>query len=481
MKIVLRTRTVFNINMERLAWVVMVLTLLMPATCLAGGRQQQLLEEPPDVNANLGDEVVLPCLVRDRAGPLQWTRNGFGLGLDTSLPGFPRYSLTPEMALKIEGITAADAGEYQCQVGAGPGDNPPLRSRSATLSVQVPPGPPKIFTSDGRALTDDDGGGGPTPTVEVTAGGTAVLECESEGGRPAANLAWTDAETGNGNVGYITTRTVRTSDNKVKTVSSLRLTANRRLHNRTLACSAANVASKGQPSVSRVRLDVKFAPELRGAGRLQENDAVVLHCQAEANPPPTRFGWYENGRPIAGESGEFLHIGRVTRGMHNTVIGCDASNAAGGAAERAVATLNVRYGPRMVAQPGPLATGRQGDRVELACQAESNPPPRYVWRRLGDAETGVDQAVGYSSRLELVVSRVTAGLYVCEAIVEGFEPARSATTRVAVLSRPRLLDGAGGEGGEVVGQLGGDAELVCRVKSVAKATNITWDYKGKQC
>lgn len=37
--------------------------------------------------------MILSCTVQDKAGPLQWTRNGFGLGEERDLPGYPRYSM----------------------------------------------------------------------------------------------------------------------------------------------------------------------------------------------------------------------------------------------------------------------------------------------------------------------------------------------------------------------------------------------------
>ena len=36
-------------------------------------------------------QVYLPCVVGNMTGPLQWTRDGFGLGTRRTLPGFPRF------------------------------------------------------------------------------------------------------------------------------------------------------------------------------------------------------------------------------------------------------------------------------------------------------------------------------------------------------------------------------------------------------
>merc|ERR1712106_459687 len=69
-----------------------------------------------------GDKVILPCKVENKAGPLQWTRDGFGLGTSRSLPGFPRLSMGGEdlrrdWDLVIEEVQVEDEAEYECQVG----------------------------------------------------------------------------------------------------------------------------------------------------------------------------------------------------------------------------------------------------------------------------------------------------------------------------------------------------------------------------
>ena len=38
-----------------------------------------------------GETRVLPCKVVNRLGPLQWTKDGFGLGITWELNGFGRY------------------------------------------------------------------------------------------------------------------------------------------------------------------------------------------------------------------------------------------------------------------------------------------------------------------------------------------------------------------------------------------------------
>ena len=83
------------------------------------------MKEPSNVSATLGDIVRLPCLVKNRTGDCQWTKDGFGLGTDPDLSGFFRYYLdmsqNDSCDLIVDPIQPEDEGVYQCQVGAVPG------------------------------------------------------------------------------------------------------------------------------------------------------------------------------------------------------------------------------------------------------------------------------------------------------------------------------------------------------------------------
>lgn len=54
---------------------------------------QKFAIEPADRTAIVGKPAVLPCRVLNKVGTLQWTRDGFGLGSDRELKGFPRYTM----------------------------------------------------------------------------------------------------------------------------------------------------------------------------------------------------------------------------------------------------------------------------------------------------------------------------------------------------------------------------------------------------
>ena len=67
-----------------------------------------------------------------------------------------------------------DDARFQCQIGAANGIKP-IRSRYATLTVLVPPDPPKLM---------------PTGDLMKTVEGRQVeLRCESRGGKPASEVS----------------------------------------------------------------------------------------------------------------------------------------------------------------------------------------------------------------------------------------------------------------------------------------------------
>lgn len=62
-------------------------------------------------------------------GAVQWSKNGFVLGFDPDIPGYPRYSMIVDERrgvynLRIRETHLEDEGEYQCQVGPAPFNNP---------------------------------------------------------------------------------------------------------------------------------------------------------------------------------------------------------------------------------------------------------------------------------------------------------------------------------------------------------------------
>lgn len=54
---------------------------------------QRFAIEPMDQTAVIGSRVTFPCRVVDQKGPVQWTKDDFGLGAVRNLTGFERYTM----------------------------------------------------------------------------------------------------------------------------------------------------------------------------------------------------------------------------------------------------------------------------------------------------------------------------------------------------------------------------------------------------
>ena len=122
-------------------------------------------------------QITLPCVVQHKKGLLQWTKDGFGLGVARELPGYPRYRMTGEeekgnWSLEISPVTSNDDGVYQCQVSSH-GQDAAIRSPEARLTVMSPPGPPVILQG---------------AELEISEGEQAELVCLSQGARPAGEV-----------------------------------------------------------------------------------------------------------------------------------------------------------------------------------------------------------------------------------------------------------------------------------------------------
>ncbi|XP_017461985.1 PREDICTED: irregular chiasm C-roughest protein-like, partial [Rhagoletis zephyria] len=115
------------------------------------------------------------------------TRDGFGLGTDPRLEGFPNYSMmqneaTGDYSLKISSVTLEDDASFQCQIGALD-TVPGIRSQTARITVQVAPSEPVIVTGD--FVNANPSARKSQQVLLTTAGTTVELTCEAHGGRPA--------------------------------------------------------------------------------------------------------------------------------------------------------------------------------------------------------------------------------------------------------------------------------------------------------
>ncbi|CAB4064723.1 unnamed protein product [Lepeophtheirus salmonis] len=101
-------------------------------------QQQYFRVRPRNIEVSQGGTGIIPCEVGNRAGRVQWTRDGLTLGYDRSIPGIPRYEIlgvenSGQFSLQITNVTLVDDADFECQVGPA-SYNKPIRA-SSVLSV----------------------------------------------------------------------------------------------------------------------------------------------------------------------------------------------------------------------------------------------------------------------------------------------------------------------------------------------------------
>ncbi|XP_022247777.1 irregular chiasm C-roughest protein-like [Limulus polyphemus] len=276
--------------------------------------KQTFIREPKDKLVILGEDILLPCRVHNKIGMLQWTRDGFGLGSDRELIGFPRYTMVgndeeDDYSLQITNAQLDDDAEFQCQVGAVEGIKG-IRSTTAVVTVFVPPEPPIILQG---------------AYLRTTAGMNVKLTCEAHGGRPAAELAWIDEKGDVVEEGTEYKINQMADGKRAIAILSWTFVPDRRHHLKSFTCSSENSALK-QPDLVTITVDVKYAPNLNllvHSTKIFENDNVRLTCEVDANPPEIFYNWYRNGKRILNGHSSVFVLNHVTRANNGDIIICE--------------------------------------------------------------------------------------------------------------------------------------------------------------
>jgi len=417
--------------------------------------EQSFKTEPEDVIAVEGERVVLGCEVKNKTGTLQWTRDDFGLGTDRDLSGFRRYKMLgrgeESWNLEIMNVTLEDDAKFQCQVGATDSALP-IRSHYATLQVLSPPQPPVITAG---------------PKMILKEGKTAMVQCISKGGKPAATIKW--SQNGQHISEGIKTKVETMEDGKrLITVSTLTFVANRNTSGVKLECKAENPVEKEARIVSTV-MEVEYPPTVTiktDKQVMHEGEEVRITCSAEAMPEKIQLQWRIDGEEVEGARGATELVLNLDRNMHRKKVSCFVSNKIGQNSDDYI--LDVKYSPVWIRKPVDKTVNSTED-VELRCLVDSNPAPSYTWYK--DDQTS--QVVGEKSNLSIRLPQGTSSALTCLATVEGY-PKMQHRARVSVRGPPAIVSTADlqfGNPGETV-------EISCEARSVPPAETMTWSYGG---
>ena len=423
---------------------------------------QYFLSEPSDVIFKTGADLQLPCTVGNKQGACQWTKDGFGLGIDPSLPGFPRFSMGgddgdlgrgdlghggQDCGLHIESVQPVDEGVYQCQVLAVAGV-PAIASPPVLVSVEAEPGVPYILQAVDYEV------------LEVLEGQHVVLDCVSQGARPPADIAWYDGDTVlEDNVKQTVTKK-RDSDT-FKTHSTLTLVPQDDIN---IKCSSSSHQFPSTKFSQVLQIKLRYMPKVSidlSKDTIQEGDKFSVTCNSKAYPENVAYKWFFGGIELAGEKNETLMIENISREHHESDVKCLVENEVGLTATST--TLNVEFPPTILLHPESVVA-RKGENVTFHCVAESNPDPVYFWTR-----DRSNILAGYKQNLSLIASDKTETTYVCKVFSDGFEIVSSFPATLTLIRKPVIFTESVRKARE-----GEDIILQCRVDSASNTTTVVW-------
>ncbi|KAK8404516.1 hypothetical protein O3P69_007633 [Scylla paramamosain] len=338
---------------------------------------------PQNVEVVAGSDVTLHCEVENQQGNAQWTKSGFALGFNRSIPGFPRYTVLGDEAasihnLHITNVEMSDDGEFQCQVT--PFGNARAIRHAANLTVLLPPTSVEIV------------GHTPDALITVKAGDSLTLECLIRDSKPVSRVTW-----------YRGQEPLRldSQDDKKETsptdshLSSLRskitFTPTHSDNGLDYSCHALHPAltHSSEQLTARVTLDVQYppgAPEITGyteGETVSAETRKTLTCRSRGGNPLPEVFWFKNGvqidknfikhRKYAVNEYEF----EVQASDNLAKYECQVSNVMTSEPKIAEIQLSVHFPPSEVAINGPTEA-KVGDIISISCIAENSNPPSDV-------------------------------------------------------------------------------------------------------
>ncbi|KAA0197339.1 hypothetical protein HAZT_HAZT002999, partial [Hyalella azteca] len=451
-------------------WILVFLCLFVlgSAEDEVGGENQRFATEPSDQTAVLGSMAVFPCRVINQVGFVQWTKDGFGLGVIRRLSGFDRYLMVGsdeegDFSLSISPVTLEDDAHYQCQVSSV--NDKPLRSRVAKLTVFVPPGPPVLA---------------PGPVVHTTAGARITLKCTSTGGRPApesinksgsvyfsVQVQWLDDSGSVIHEGILTSQELMEDGKRLSVESNLTFIPTRDHHLKSISCVTHHPALPAALTAS-VSLMVQYPPRVHlrlYPPVIQEGTEVRASCDSEANPHDVTYKWFRGRQMLdVDETQRSVSLGLVSRADHGTDVSCEASNVVG--TTRQTSFLDVQYAPSFISAPS-SESAEPNQNASLRCRVEGNPQPTIVWTHLSTATM-----TGLGEELAIKAEESTTGAYMCTVTSPGFAPL-SATVHLRLRGPPSITSTS-----PVWAKEGERAVLTCKVRAVPHPVALTWFKEG---
>ena len=341
-------------------------------SAIIGSRHQYFISTPANLTVNSGSHARLSCRVGNLVGTCEWTRDGFSLGTDRNLGGYSRYLMPGQRQdicdLSIDPVLPIDEGLYQCQVSGGHGV-PPIASSPVSLSVNSEPGKPYIM----QAMEEE--------MMEVQEGEEVELQCESQGGRPPAEIQWWDGE-GRRIISGVTEHVRKMEARKtLKTISKLKFHYKESISIKCTASSDAFPVSKE----SKYLIISNDNDELESR-TLKEGESLSIECAPEVSKFP-KFKWFINEMEINNENSRVLEIEEFVAAYDKAVVKCIGENGHGNS--EVLKSVKLIHEDSKVEKSllSPVTEGqkrgKKNKKTVITCIAEEQDVqnPTYVWKK----------------------------------------------------------------------------------------------------
>ncbi|KAI5705413.1 hypothetical protein M8J75_014719 [Diaphorina citri] len=391
----------------------LLISLLLQLIALGSCQQQYFRVVPKNTTVQEGGEVTLECEVSNLAGTVQWTKDGFALGFNSIIPGFPSYMRVGDSShgvynLRIRNVSLTDDAEFQCQVGPAQ-YHKPIRA-NARLTVISPPSSIEIVGHPSNSK------------IEIRENQEITLECLVKNAKPAAKIVWyrgnTELKLDNrqDNVLDIEERIGHTKVHRATVSSKIRIKPSKEDDFAEYTCEATHEAlPSDMPMRTTVQLSVMYPPDppyIEGyteGETIRRAQTVELVCRSRGGNPPAQLTWYKNDetRRVQYRTSNRMSESTLSfvaeAGDNKAKFRCEASNVMSHTPLKTELTLTVFFAPATVSITGPKEA-RVGDIVPLTCTtAPSNPPAQITWQ-IGGAKVSSEGGWTSSSNTSVVIT-----------------------------------------------------------------------------
>ncbi|KAG5311134.1 KIRR1 protein, partial [Acromyrmex insinuator] len=279
---------------------------------------QRFAIEPMDQTAVIGSRVTLPCRVLDQKGPIQWTKDDFGLGAVRNLTGYERYAMIgSDEEGKITWIDGlGNVLRHGIKTTKEAYDNGPLITVKSVLRVM----PRKdhdntTFTCQSQNMADRSPQSAKlrvevryAPKVSlskidrIVEGSELRFKCCAEANPPDVEYRW-----------FINKKKVIGD----YTTEMIIHNATRELHDATVKCEVSNEVGKSEESQT---LDIRYGPQFRHPPLSVETHygaTEILQCDVDGNPM-AEIEWYheDSDRMVANSPNISVVVSSDTAGRY---------------------------------------------------------------------------------------------------------------------------------------------------------------------